>query len=549
MNVQSQGLYISNTSTSMAPGILDRQPWSIKLPAAFFFGTILGLSSAGFDIWWLAWVGLAPLLVLARTSQGKIEAALVGLVFGMGYYMVAMSWYLGLVPMQWLGLADWLAIQAAAIVWVLESFHQAILFAGFTVMVHWVPFRPGFVPHPLRRPFFSYLFAVPLLWIFFQWVIAPQEFFIGIPICQLAYSQYKQLPVIQIASIGGSGLLDFIIVMANAALANLVIENTKLATKLGERADGIRARVGSWVDASIISLAIGLLAFWGQGQVEEASRVTQLDRATQLNPQAPPVPVTVVQGNVTIEEDRLHTTTPTEIAARYANLSNGHGSAILFLPEGVINTAQMAPGMLLGRLKEICSKEKKETVVGSIEVLGKEKLNAGRIIGLQTVQDNMYIKHRLVPFGEFAPLGPFGERIPEDMMERIPGTRESFLKAQKTQLLGSIWGKIGMSICVEVIYPRLIADEVRRGATLLVNVSNLGWFHGSSLNRQIVAAAAMRAVENGRYLVLATNTGTSAVIDPSGMVTSMSLPGRRGVLVDTVQFSWKKTPYTRMWWL
>ncbi len=549
MNVQSQGLYISNTSTSMAPGILDRQPWSIKLPAAFFFGTILGLSSAGFDIWWLAWIGLAPLLVLARTSQGKLEAALVGLVFGMGYYMVAMSWYLGLVPMQWLGLADWLAIQAAVIVWVLESFHQAILFAGFALMVHWVPLRPGFVPHPLRRPFFSYLFSVPLLWIFFQWVIAPQEFFIGIPICQLAYSQYKQLPVIQIASIGGSGLLDFIIVMANAAVANLIIENTKLATRLGERADGIRTRVGSWVDASIISLAIGLLAFWGQAQVEEASRFTQLDRATELNPQAPPVPVTVVQGNVTIEEDRLHTTTPSEIAARYANLSNGHGSAILFLPEGVINTAQMAPGMLLGRLKEICNKEKKETVVGSIEVLGKEKLNAGRIIGLHPVQDNMYIKHRLVPFGEFAPLGAFGERIPENVMERIPGTRESFLKAQKTQLLGSIWGKIGMSICVEVIYPRLIADEVRRGATLLVNVSNLGWFHGSSLNRQIVAAAAMRAVENGRYLVLATNTGTSAVIDPSGMVTSMSLPGRRGVLVDTVQFSWKKTPYTRMWWL
>lgn len=533
----------------MSPGILDRQPWSIKLPAAFFFGTLLGLSSAGFDVWWLAWIGLAPLLVLARTSQGKFEAALVGLVFGMGYYMVAMSWYLGLVPMQWLGLADWLAIQAAVIVWVVESFHQAILFAGFAVMVHWVPLRPGFVPHPLRRPFFSYLFSVPLLWIFFQWVIAPQEFFIGIPICQLAYSQYKQLPVIQVASVGGSGLLDFIIVMANAAVANLIIENTKLATKLGERADGIRTRVGSWVDASIIALSIGLLSFWGQAQIEDTSRLTQLDRATEMNPQAPPVPVTVVQGNVTIEEDRLHTTTPTEIAARYANLSHSHGAAILFLPEGVINTAQMAKGMLLGRLKEICSKEKKEAVVGSIEVLGKEKLNAVRIIGLEQVQDNMYIKHRLVPFGEFAPLGPFGERIPENLMERIPGTRESFLKAQKTQLLGSIWGKIGMSICVEVIYPRLIADEVRRGATLLVNVSNLGWFHGSSLNRQIVAASALRAVENGRYLVLATNTGMSAVIDPSGMVTSMALPGRRGVLVDTVQFSWKKTPYTRMWWL
>jgi apolipoprotein N-acyltransferase len=83
----------------------------------------------------------------------------------------------------------------------------------------------------------------------------------------------------------------------------------------------------------------------------------------------------------------------------------------------------------------------------------------------------------------------------------------------------------------------------------LVNIGNLAWFHNTSLNQQILAAAVMRAVENGRYLVLANNTGISAVIDPTGLVTSRSLPGRKGVLVDTVQFLYQKTPFTRMWWL
>ncbi|MCA9806158.1 MAG: apolipoprotein N-acyltransferase, partial [Cyanobacteria bacterium HKST-UBA02] len=94
-----------------------------------------------------------------------------------------------------------------------------------------------------------------------------------------------------------------------------------------------------------------------------------------------------------------------------------------------------------------------------------------------------------------------------------------------------------------------IADEVRKGASLLVNVSNLSWFHDASINRQLLAAAVFRAVENGRYLVLSTNTGVSAVITPSGLVTSMSVAGQRGVLLNTIQFLYGKTPFSRMWWL
>ena len=112
-----------------------------------------------------------------------------------------------------------------------------------------------------------------------------------------------------------------------------------------------------------------------------------------------------------------------------------------------------------------------------------------------------------------------------------------------------MWGKVGVSICAEIIYPHIVSTEVRRGANLLVNMSNLGWFHASSLNRQMLAASVFRAIENGRYVVVASNTGISAVIDPAGMVKSQSLPGRRGVILDTVQFLYTQTPFSRMWWL
>jgi apolipoprotein N-acyltransferase len=135
------------------------------------------------------------------------------------------------------------------------------------------------------------------------------------------------------------------------------------------------------------------------------------------------------------------------------------------------------------------------------------------------------------------------------LRERIPATRESFFAGNAIRLLDSGWGKMGLSIYIELIYPNLIADEVRRGASLLVNVSNLAWFHDSSINRQLLAAAVLRAVENERYFVLATNTGISAIIEPTGLIASESLPGERGVLLDTIQFLYRKTPFSKMWWL
>ncbi|MBX9723579.1 MAG: hypothetical protein K2X81_19400, partial [Candidatus Obscuribacterales bacterium] len=101
----------------------------------------------------------------------------------------------------------------------------------------------------------------------------------------------------------------------------------------------------------------------------------------------------------------------------------------------------------------------------------------------------------------------------------------------------------------ELIYPELIAQEVSNGASLLVNVSDLSWFHNNVLSKQLLAAAVSRSVENGRYLVLASNTGISAVVNPLGVVTSNSQSGQSGNLVDRVQFLSARTHFTRMWWL
>jgi apolipoprotein N-acyltransferase len=546
--VYSKQVVRDTTELFGRPTVLQRLAVTYKLPLAFFFGGLLGLSSAGFELWWLAWIGLAPLLVLLRGCNTKVEAAVVGLAFGMGYHAISLSWYLGLAPLSWMGLHFIVGYQVSILIWLVESLHQSLLTCAFAVLVYCLPLRAGFLPN-IERPFFPYLIAVPLIWVFLQWMIAPSEIFLGMPINQLAYSQYKQLPLIQIASIGGSGSLDFLIVLFNATVANLFLELSRTARRLGERTDNFSTRFGSGFDIAVVLIAVLGLCSWGSARIAGINKRIDSATATSLNSQTPPVSVAVVQGNVSIEEERLNVSKPKDIARRYSALCADLGSSILCLPEGAINAAQMQPGCLLSILKNIVYKQKKEVIVGSIETLQSGLANATVLINPGRKGRDLYLKQRLVPISEFLPQFIHGDQFPAPIKERIPATRESFLNAHSSQLAKSQWGNVGMSIYIELIYPKLIANEVRNGASLLVNVSNLAWFHNASVDRQLLAAAVFRSVENERYLVLAANSGISAVIDPTGTINSMSLRGQRGVLLNTIQFLYDKTPFNKMWWL
>lgn len=543
----SSQVIVGDTSITPPRGLLERMRWTERLPMAFVFGCLLGLSSPGFDQWWIAWVGVAPLLVLVRASGSKMEGTLIGTSFGLGYYLVALSWYLGIFPLRWLGIADWLAVWVAGSIWLLESVHQSLLFAGFAFIVFCLPARAGYLPH-WRRPYFPFLLTAPLLYIFFHWVISPSEIFVGLPVNQLAYSQSRLTDLIQIARLGGGGLVDFLIVLCNATIAALILECTGIATRFKDRVDRFSLRFGAILDVAVVALLVVLSLWWGGNQVKATAVAASPEYALTNTPMTPAVPVAVVQGNVTVEEDLLKTSSPTEIAERYASLGRGLGVAILFFPEGLVNAVQMQPGYLLARLKDISYREKKEVVVGAIEQLKGGFVNAARLISILRPSESFYVKQRQVPMAEFASLRSM-DQIPESIRKRLPSSNEVFPASQSTNLLRSIWGRIGVSIYIEVIYPRLVAEEVRSGAHLLVNLSNLGWFHGSALNRQVMAASIFRAVENGRFMVVATNTGISAIIDPAGVVTSASYPGKRGTLIDTVQFLYNKTPFTQMWWL
>ncbi|MBA4077830.1 MAG: apolipoprotein N-acyltransferase [Cyanobacteria bacterium PR.023] len=535
----SSEIQVSPVSVTPKAGWLDSQRLSLKLPIGFLMGAILALATPGFDQAYLAWFGLIPLLILIRACNSPWQSVFTGFTFGAGYYAIALSFFTGMYPLRWLGLHDAVSFQIVWLAWLVEVIHYSSLTALFALFVFCLPLRPSFLPNH-RRPFYPYLIAVPSIWVFLQWVVATSPLFFGSPLSQLAYTQSRNLPLIQLAAVGGSGLVDFVIVMFNAACAQMIIETTGIARNLGERTDQLNIKFGSVLDLFLCCLAIAFALNWGGQRIAQIEDEVRPEHAIRFNPQTPPIPVTIVQGNVSIENERFKAISAAEFCGRYNELTANTSSSLVVLPEGVVTLSQMGQGGLLPALKHISQEERKEIIYGAIEPLKNGHINVARLVSPFGYRESAYVKQRLVPFGEI---------VPESLRDKLPTNSEVFLAAQKAQIIRSGWGKIGVAICNEVIFPKIVSDQVRDGASLIVVLANLGWFHNSSLNKQYLACATLRAVENKRFLVLSTNTGISGVIDPAGLVVSKSYALQRGVLTDTVQFIYSKTPFNRMHWL
>lgn len=543
----SKEMQFTPTSLTPQPGLLETTRPGLKLPFAFLGGALLGLSTPGFDQAFLAWLGLVPLLVLLRGARNTFEAVCTGFTFGFGYYAVALSFFAGLNPLRWMQIPDILGYQLIFLSWLLEAAHQALLIALFSFFVYHLPVRPGFLPH-FRRPYYPYILTLPVIWVFIMWVVSPSPIFMSIPICQLAYSQARNLDLIQIAALGGSAAVDFLLVMVNCAIASIIIETTPLVKKLSERADQLNPKAGMISDLAISMLVIAAVSGWGEYRLMALNEAQKPEKAIKQNPESPPVPVAIVQGNVSIEEERFKTISKEEFKSRYQELSTALGAALLVLPEGVVTAEQDQAG-LRDALKKIVQSEKKEIIYGTVEPLKEGYANQAKIISPYNLKNDSYIKQKLVPFGESIPINLVYQRIPEELREKIPASKERFIEDKSARLLNSGYGKVGIAICNEIVYPSLVSDEVRKGASLIVCLANLGWFHNSSLGKQFLACATFRAVENKRYLILCTNTGISSVIAPTGVLLSKSYGLKRGILLDTVQFIYSKTPFCRMRWL
>ena len=166
----------------------------------------------------------------------------------------------------------------------------------------------------------------------------------------------------------------------------------------------------------------------------------------------------------------------------------------------------------------------------------------------KSAQNNFsyYEKERLVPFGEFLPLSQLLQKIVKRLTSVSIG--QGFGKGTENPLFNTSLGKVGITICFELIFPSMVRKRILQGAELLINLSDLSWFSNIRIKQQFLGFAVFRAIENRRSIIISSNDGISAFIEPSGKIKSRSIPDSEGVLINWVNPGNKISFYTKYGW-
>jgi len=327
----------------------------------------------------------------------------------------------------------------------------------------------------------------------------------------------------------------------------LVLGNSQIDSPLG----GLAPVVGVLGVSLGVALSAGLIWIWLMrprlGRLRIAGALLSLWLAAYLlgtwqwtRPAGAPMRATVVQANIEQslkwDPDGLMPT----IQAHLELTRDALGSDLIVWPETAIpeflhgvETALVTP------LSNDAQRAGSEVVIG-IPIMESSERYYNGLLSIGSARDTYYKRH-LVPFGEYLPfkaqLGPLIDWFEVPMSDFTPGAAER-------PLLQVGPHQVGVSICYEDIFP----EEVRQSmpeAAYLINVSNDGWFGESWAAAQHLEFSRMRALENGRFLVRATNTGISAIIDNEGRVLDTVPLFTRDTLTGELQPREGMTPFSR----
>ncbi|SVA18886.1 uncharacterized protein METZ01_LOCUS71740, partial [marine metagenome] len=317
----------------------------------------------------------------------------------------------------------------------------------------------------------------------------------GFPWELLGYSQTAVLPIAQLASLFGVHGVTVLVVFVNGVLTLLAVGQT------GRR--GMALTVGV-----AVLVAVVLFGTWRLSD-------EQLLRA------GTPLRVGLVQGNVP-QEDKWDPAHRMSIVQRYLELSRrsaAAGAELVVWPESATPFSfetHSDGGLVRGLTRETGI----HLLFGSTRFESyptRRMFNAAFVLNPDGETAAIYDKIHLVPFGEYVPFRSllfFAAPLVDTVADLTPGVDPVTLP------VGS--HLVSAAICYEIIYPSLVRESVREGSQLLTTITNDAWYGRSGAPQQHFQQARMRAIEQGRFLVRAANTGISGVVDPYGRVVARS---------------------------
>ena len=476
----------------------------IFLSALSGFLLILAFPKSNLEI--LAWIAFVPWL-WAIKKKSPIRAACLGLVAGLVFFIGLLYWI-------YVVLTEYGHLPGPVSIFflIVLSGYLSLYFSAFAFLLRWAAEKTD-LPETL--------FAPPL-WVSLEYV---RGFLLsGFPWGLLGYSQFLTLPMVQISDVTGIYGVSFIIVLVNVSLGRLIAASS-------ER--GRRPVLKELLAAGII---LAMTAIYGQW------RLTELDRKA---PDEKTFQVALIQGNIRqdlkwepqFQEEtvKIYTDLTRQVKSQTPDLIIWPETATPFFFQSVLPfqdrilelSHEMGVPILFGA-PAFDRDGPRVNYFNSAFLISPEKKILGR-----------YDKVHLVPFGEYAPLaGVLG------FTRDIIGAIGDFTPGAEVRNLTLPWGKFGVLICYEAIFPELTRSFVDRGGQFLVNITNDAWFGRTAAPHQHLAMATLRAVENRVPIARAANTGISALIDSGGRVVQSTDLFTREILSGKIGINKSRTFYT-----
>ena len=466
----------------------------LYLIPSFLLGALTVLGFAPFYLFPVPVITIACLLYFWRKSETPLQAALLGFCFGMGMFGAGVTWIyislheFGAVPIPiavllLLILCSYLSLYVTVTGWVVRKLH-------FEAPLAWVLF-------------------VSSLWTLSEWLRGVVSFF-GFPWLTIGYSQVPSSPLAGYSAVTGVYGVSLILILS-AAFISLLFEK----------------KFRSWRNI----LFLPVIWIIGLG----------LQFVNWTEPQGEPVSVSLLQGNIS-QEMKWRPEHVIQTMDTYAKLALASNSRLIIAPE--ISLPLARDKVSANYLKQISAHAKQnngDILIGMIETGGNSGDYYNSMFSFGTSSEQTYRKFHLLPFGEFIPLKPlFGWII---NILKIPLT--DFSRGELNQNPMSLAGQsVAINICYEDAFGEELIYQLPQ-ATLLANVSNDAWFGRSIGPHQHLQISQMRALETGRYMLRATNTGVSAIINEHGVVLQQADVFKATILNGLVQGYTGATPYVR----
>lgn len=448
-----------------------------------------GAALPPWDITVLAWVALVPLLHALRQLPPR-SGFFIGLLWGFAANCAIGFW-----------------VPSAVAFYYLQSLSFVLPFCLGTSLVFFAPYYALFAACACwvgaRTQGIARVLLISALWVACE--LGRARLLTGAPWLLLGYALVPDSSLVQAADLGGPYLLSFVVVLVNAAIAEI----------------RSRREFEGGALAALATAAVAVIAVYAYGILRLANPL----------PDKPAIVVTVVQGNNVVgaywKPGSYGKGLDEYLRLSFDAAERVHPKVIIW-PEAAVPVFLAREPQYRAQIGRMLNATGADLIVGAPHyedldpVLPQYFNSAFYLTGDGTV-GSRYDKVHLMPFAEYFPLRTI------DFLRRNFEQVRTFTPRDGATLLDTRLGKAAVAICFEADFPELVRQRMRDGADVLINLSNDVWL-GHFGQKQHLAMVTLRAVENRTWLIRATTTGISAVVDPFGRVRSRTETFTQAVL-------------------